>query len=705
MGGFVAAQLAAVQVARAQNDMGVVTLMSGSPRMVGESIRPLQAVLSGQLLETGDTDAAGLLVEDVVIHVGASSAVTLIDEPGVTRVVIERGFVVFYTDPTTQVEIVAETPLGLLTAMPATAQTGGSGWYSVRHDPEQPGISPETSTFASMEGLASVEGTNPVAGPHDLAAGQRWQIIAGQAPGPVEEGDERQAANELRQLLHRQSIESLRPQTDPGRLSSIVPVTSFEDGPADVIFPDDQLIIDPNSANENRVVPPIPGQIDVFIEPAQLDFGPPAVIAAGAPVTANGQFVPYGGAPIDTNFNAFLASVDGLPAAQPRYLTDIANGGFSYLQIAGPGAAVVSRGGDTFLFEDAQAASGWALFTPLRALRDAGFAADSPAAGVVTEGFRAIAFGAHLGAGDGTIGGNGDPSVAFGVVQNGAVQLNPNPPAGYPLLDRANQTGGLEINGVAPGDQVAALSAGRNPQNLSQEAERLVFISDGNTDSLGNAFNFDGDPIAPTNLDLPADRGTQVAAVSQTSQTIPLAGDPANTVGIQFAGAGDTIAIIHHAGAGDPAGGAAGTSEHFEIVRGATFSIVQWRAGARINGNDGQPVEFEDLNGDPQVRNELFGLICGEVNALAPPDRHTVCGPGVTGPNAGNAPKLRRVPGSLTRTAKTLSRRADSLRYRLPVGSRLTKPRANLKPAGGRLIQTNAVPLGRRHIGRISPDR
>jgi len=80
-------------------------------------------------LETGEADAAGLLVSDVVIHVGADSAVTLLDEPGVTRVVIERGFMVFYTDPTTQTKIVAETPFGFLAAMPSTAQTGGSGWY------------------------------------------------------------------------------------------------------------------------------------------------------------------------------------------------------------------------------------------------------------------------------------------------------------------------------------------------------------------------------------------------------------------------------------------------------------------------------------------------------------------------------------------------------------------------------------------------
>jgi len=46
--------LAQVEVAR-------VTLMVGAPRMIGESIRPLQAIMSGRLLETGEGDAAGLL--------------------------------------------------------------------------------------------------------------------------------------------------------------------------------------------------------------------------------------------------------------------------------------------------------------------------------------------------------------------------------------------------------------------------------------------------------------------------------------------------------------------------------------------------------------------------------------------------------------------------------------------------------------------
>lgn len=701
--GIVAVSVAFGPAALGQDQIGMVTLMSGAPRMVGESIRPLQAVLSGQLLETGEADAAGLLVEDVVIHVGANSAVTLVDEPGITRVVIERGFVVFYTDPTTMTEIIAETPLGFLTTTPASAsaEAGASGWFSVRHDPDQPDISPAVSTFATMEGFATVQGVSPVAGPHDLPAGYKWQIIAGEAPGPVEEGDESQEADELRRTLHRQSIENLRPETDPTRLTTIARSPLFLDEPADLVSPPDQRIFDPNSANQDRVLPP-PINVDFIPDVGAVEFGPPAIIAAGDPVVANAQFVPYAGTPVDTNFNANLPSVDGLPAGQPRYLTDFVNGGFSYLQFAGPGAQVVSSGGDTFLFENPATATGWALFTPLRALRDSGFDANAPAAAVVSDGFRAIAFGEHLGAGGGTIGGNGDRAVAFGVVEGGAVQPNPNPPAGYPALDQANQTNGLEVNGVAPGDQVAALLAGRDPQDLSQPGGQLVFISDGNTDSLGNQFNFDGDAIAPTNLNLPNDRGTQVATASLTSQTVPLANDPANTVGIQFAATGDTIAIIHHSGAADPP--PAQQSERFEIVRGATFSIVQWRDGARITGDDGQLIEFEDLGGDPQVRNELFALLCGEVNALVPPRQHTACGPGIT-PATANAAPLRRIPGALTQTAKTLSRRSESLRYRLPARHTLNKARTTLKPAGGLLIRADQPQLGRRHIGRVSTDR
>ena len=697
--GLITAFLAAERTTLAQDKIGVVSLLSGSPRMVGESIRPLQAILSGQLLETGDADAAGLLVEDIVIHVGVSSAVTLADEPGLTRVVIQRGFVVFYTDPTSQTRIVAETPLGELLSIPATAENGGSGWYSVRHDPERVGVSPAVSTFATMEGVAQVAGTNPVAGPHTLSAGQRWQIIQGQIPGDVEERDERASAEALRQTLHRESIETLRPEvTDAGRLTTLTEIPGTRPIPGDVIVPNDQGIVDPNAFDRSRVIPLITPQ------PKQIDFGPATIVAAAEPATASAQFVSYPGTPTNQSFNDFLASVDGQPAFQPLYLTAFSNGGFSYLQIAGPGAQVVSRGGDTFLFEDAQTASGWALYTPLRALRDSGFAPDSPAAGVITDGFAAIARGEHL-TGGGTIGAGGDPASGFAIVADGAIQLNPTPPVGYPVLDQANQTAGLEINGTAPGDQVAALGAGLDPQDLSVEAPQLVFISTGQTDSLGNQFNFDGNSIEPTNLDLPTGRTAQEVAATLTSQPLPLAASDTNTVGIQFAATGETIAIIHHTGSNDLQGATPPASEHFEVVRGATFSIIQWRPGARITGGDGQPIDFEDLNNDPQVRNELFSLVCGEVNALVPLDRHTVCGPSVNQPTPANAPILRRRPGSLTLNKRPLVRRAEPTRHRLSIeGNRLTKPRVSLQPADGRLIRSENVTSGRRHIGRVSRD-
>ncbi len=128
-------------VARADGEVGRVTLMAGAPRMVGESIRPLQVILSGRVLETGETDAAGLLVEDVVVHIGANSRVSVSDEPGAKRIEVEKGYVVFYTEPNTRTTVVARTPFGQLTASPDSEQGGDSGWFSVRHDPERPSVS------------------------------------------------------------------------------------------------------------------------------------------------------------------------------------------------------------------------------------------------------------------------------------------------------------------------------------------------------------------------------------------------------------------------------------------------------------------------------------------------------------------------------------------------------------------------------------
>jgi len=168
----------------ARQEVGRVTMMAGAPRMVGESIRPLQPILSGRTLETGDSDAAGVLIEDVVFHIGPNSRVAVHDEPGGKRFEIEQGYVVLYADAGTQTTAIVETPFGRLTFTPDLLGEGGSGWYSVRHDPQQTNIQPAVSTFTSMEGPVEVVGTSPQAGPYVLKAGQRWRIVQGQVPGP-----------------------------------------------------------------------------------------------------------------------------------------------------------------------------------------------------------------------------------------------------------------------------------------------------------------------------------------------------------------------------------------------------------------------------------------------------------------------------------------------------------------------------------------
>ncbi len=115
-------------------------------------------------------------------------------------------------------------------------------------------------------------------------------------------------------------------------------------------------------------------------------------------------------------------------------------------------------------------------------------------------------------------------------------------------------------------DEFEPLGAGLDPQNLSQSGPQLLFVSDSNTDALGNGFNFDGDAIRPTDLNLPGDREVQVSNAASVSAATPLAADSESTVGIQFAGTGDTIAVIHHTGLGN-AGEGTVTTEHFEIER------------------------------------------------------------------------------------------------------------------------------------------
>ena len=411
----------------------------------------------------------------------------------------------------------------------------------------------------------------------------------------------------------------------------------------------------------------------------------------------------YAGSPADADWNAYLTAVDGNPAFAPIYFTEFANGGFSYIQLAGSDAQVATTDGETFLATTTDGSSGWATYTPQVAIADADFDPNSALAGVVTEGFGAIARGEHL-AGGGAIGGDGvDSASAFAVVSGSLIQLNPTLPPGYPLFDRASDTTGLEVNGEAVSDQIAALGAGLNPQDLSQAGPQLLFISDANTDALGNGFNFDGEAIGPTDLNLPGDRQVQTDSTGAAGTATPLTADPDNTVGIQFAGTGETIAIIHHTGLRNPDDASLPTSDHFEIERGDRESIVRWRDDGRVTGSDGQVIEAEDLNQDPTLRDELFALIGSEVNNLVPTDRHTVTGPAIAQAGAGAARLLRRQPGHLVRVGDVVNRRLATVHR---VAASPTTRSWKLRPltsASGRLFRDTSARVNRRHLGRVSP--
>ncbi|MCH7813994.1 MAG: hypothetical protein IID40_08230 [Planctomycetes bacterium] len=687
----------------AQRQIGQVTMLAGTPSMMGEAVRPLQAILSGRQLQTGPGDAAGLLVEDIVFHIGDNSKVTVLDEPGRKRIVVQQGYVVFYTDASTASEVVVETPFGRLIWTPGTGDE--TGRFSIRHDLAQANVSAAVSTFAVIDGSATAEGTNPVAGPHNLMGGQRWRIVAGQIPGPPEAGDAGADADALRDTLHRQAAEMLRAQTTGITGLVGIDLGGVQNLPTDVVVTDQQFIIDPNAASQDRATaaPSLPPIIPVIPEEV-LGFAisDPVVIPTGDPVSAVAQFVAYAGTPVNENFNDFLTAVDGNPAFQPNYVTRFANGGFSYIQLAGNEFEVTSNNGETFLVTEPDVASGWAIFTPNVAVGDAAFDPASGLADVVTQGFQAVARG-EAQAGAGTIGGDGiDPASGFAGVFDGTVALNPNPPAGYPLLDRANLTLGLTVDGEAVSDQIAALGEGLNPLKLDEDGPQLVFLSASDVDSLGNSFDFNGEPIVPTDLNLPGDRTVTADTTGAANTATPLAADPANTVGIQFAPRGEIVAVIHHAGLS----GAAGTipvSEHFEIDRGTQDSVIRWRDGQRVTGTGGEVLELENLNENPEVRNELFGLICQEANKLVPPDRHTLCGPATVQPGAPAFRQLRRSPSRLVRVGDTLNRHrlAAGRRPLLSGASRALRSRV-LKPAGGRLLRTGGTRSNRRYIGRAT---
>ncbi len=696
-------------VSMAEGDMGRVTLMVGAPRMVGEAIRPLQSILSGHLLETGEDDALGLLVENIVFHLGINSKVRVIEEPDGKRVVIESGYVVFYADEGTRSKIAMETPFGRLTWLP-DVHGGDTGWYSVRHEPQGANASPAVSTFAAMEGASTVEGTAPVAGPYDLLAGHRWRIVQGQIPGPPEVGDDSDAADQLRELLHRQTAEIVRIQgSDVTRLSALNTGFGPRQATPQIIAPTNQLIIEQNAVVQDRIPtnPPLVNPIpDVVIEPEPMDFvfADPIVITAGAPNSAIAQFVGYAGVPANPDFNDFLTAVDGNPAFQPAYLTDFANGGFSYLQLAGPNAELVDNNGATFLAEQVDNASGWAFYSPLQAVADSGFDAGSSYLAVVSDGFGAIARGDHL-SGGGTIGAGGDSGSAFATISGDNVELNPNQPVGYPQLSLASDTGGLTVGGEAVSDQIAAIGAGLNPLQLSQTGPQLLFLSNSDQDALGNRFNFDGDAITPTALNLPSDRTVALDDSGFASVGTPLTNSPDNTVGIQFSAAGQTIAVIHHGGGGNLEESTLPASEQFEVIRGSNFSLVQWRDGGRITGADGEVVQFEDLNDMPDVRNELFTVLCDEVNHLVPPDQHTICGPALSQPGSGVLRTLRRTPGRFVLSGDRFSRRAKSIQRTIRPQAGSSSRVRSLRSGGGRLVKTINSPPAHRYIGRATVTR
>ncbi|MCP4249045.1 MAG: hypothetical protein GY778_18530 [bacterium] len=690
----------------AQQQVGQVTMLAGTPNMMGEAVRPLQAILSGRQLQTGAGDAAGLLVEDIVFHIGDNSNVTVLDEPGRKRIVVDQGYVVFYTDPSTASEVVVETPLGRLIWTPGTGDDMGR--YSIRHDLAQANVSAAVSTFAAIDGSATAEGTNPIAGPHDLKGGQRWRIVAGQIPGPPEAGDEGADADELRDTLHRQAAEILRAQTSSITGLAGIDLGGIQNLPTDVVVTDQQFIIDPNAASQDRpdAVPNLPPFIPIIPEEEvqQFAIGDAAVIPTGAPVAAVAQFVDYAGIPADPNFNDFLTAVNGNPAFQPNYVTRFANGGFSYIQLAGSEFEVIDNGGETFLATEPGVESGWAIYTPNVAVGDAAFDPASGLADVVTQGFQAVARG-EAQAGAGSVGGDGvDAASGFAGIVDGNVALNPNPPAGYPLLDRADITLGLTVGGEAISDQIAALGAGLNPLSLDQPGPQLVFLSSANADSQGNAFDFNGDPIVPTDLNLPGDRVVAADNTGAANAATPLTADPTNTVGIQFAPRGEVVAVIHHTGLG-AAAGTIPVSEHFEIARAGQDSVVRWRDGQRVTGAGGEVLELENLNENPEVRNELFGLVCQEANNLTPPDQHTLCGPATAQPGAPALRQLRRSPGRLVRVGDVLNRHrlATGRRPLISGAGRALRGRV-LQSAGGRLLRTtnSGASTNRRYIGRAT---
>ena len=686
--------------AMGQDAVARVTLMAGAPRMVGESIRPLQAILTGVQLETGAGDAVGLLVSDVVVHLGTDTVASIEDQPGRKVIQLTQGYVVLYTEPDSMTEVVVHTPFGLMTVGGSEASRGTAGRFSIRHDLAKPGISPAMSSFAAIEGVADVEGTDPVAGPYVLETQTRWRIVEGQLPGAPEDIDRRadEDADALRDMLHRRTAELVRDETiDIAELALEDLGRGRDWGTYDMVEPVGQMIV--------NIDPTIQKEIEETFQPeleAVFRFAQPVDIDAGDATHAIGQFVEVEGEPFTQDWNDYLTALNGMPAYQPTYLTGFLNGGFSYLQFAGPDAELATREGALFLASQSGAGAGWGIYTPELALGGADFDQAESLVRVVSDGFEAVATSAHL-PGSGTLGGGSDPDSGFLVVSGDSVVVNPDLPSGYPQLDQASDTSGLEVDGVTPSEQVAAIGSGLNPLNPADAGAQIVFVSDSDTDAAGNSFNFDGVAISPTELDLPADRQIQEDATGVASLAAPIAADGQSTVGIQFAGSGEIIAIIHHAGSTSVAGGTTQVGDHFEVERGDTYTVIRWTADGRVVGSDGEVLELEDLNADPAMRNELFALIADEVNSVMPEGLRTVCGPAVLDVSTLTLRPIRRVAGKWMRdddsAIRTHVRTYRSMRR--VVESRAFRGRS-LRDAGGRLLRDRETTSTRRHLGRVS---
>lgn len=692
LGGF--ATVAAFAQAPAER-YGAVTLLDGNPRMLGESLRELQAPVVNAPIETGENDRVGVTFESAVLHVGENARFTILRDADQTTIQVESGLVVLYHDEALTQPIVIETPFGRLTPNLQDLGPDGTGVYTIRHDPAKPGVTVAVSTFSTIEGDATVEGIVPVAGPYDLPAHTLWVIREGETPGAPSPGDEAGAADALAAALHRGTLEQLRPidlaqlpTSDSFGGPGIAPLVQLTSG---------QFIY---QASDIVALPPVFFPLRP-LEQAALDFRltGPQLLPAGTPNAASADFVAYEGNIVNTNFNQFLTAVDGLPAFLPRYVTSLENAGLSYIQIAGPGAEVRTAADGSQFLTGGTTATGWAVFTPTTALASAGFQPNDNALAVVDSGLGAYATAAHLPTG-GTIGpGAFGPENGFAIVDGTDVVLNPNGPTGYPILRQAGDTSGLEVGGVVNADQLAAIGAGRDPRELSRPAPRLTFLSDASVDANGNAVNFDGAPLAPTELNLPGSRNIATEArPGDTSRGIPLANDATNTVGLQFARTGDIVAIIHHTGVQGVTQGTFQVSDNFEVVRGPRDTVVRWRADNRPTNADGSPVEFEDLNNIAQVRTELFAVIADESNRVTPPGRQTIFGPSVIEtPSMARrlGDRLRRDAGRFTSTYI----RGRSLQKSSVIGQPARSAGQQTLKAGT-LRRVGAPALERRFIGR-----